>query len=255
MCGGTVCLLKVLYVPEFYKNIISGHKLLQNEAYKLVVSHKQASLINTSNNNTIRMPLQNNPNPLWYLHATRTEVGPVRPLINKIPYPNRDDQEEHGEVLNLKVANQVRNHKAQVKRLQEPPGAPRKGNTPQMDINIAHARMAHANEGIIRKTLMASGIQVTGTLQACGPCSLYKAKAKVLPKSASQAQFRGQRLHLDLSGPYSTTVTGDTYWVKIKDNYSKMSWNIFCKAKHFVPSILDQKLHQLSALHIPVKFL
>jgi transposase InsO family protein len=80
-------------------------------------------------------------------------------------------------------------------------------------------------------------------------------KGKILPKTASQAQFRGQRLHLDLSGPYSSTVTGEIYWVKIKDSYSKMSWNIFCKAKYLVPSILGQKLHQLKALHIPVKFL
>jgi hypothetical protein len=56
-CGGIVQLLKILYAPEFYKHIISGHKLLQNESYRLVVCRQQASLINTSNNNTIRMPL------------------------------------------------------------------------------------------------------------------------------------------------------------------------------------------------------
>jgi hypothetical protein len=253
-CGGTIHLLKVLYVPEFYKNIISGYKLLQNETYKLVVSHTQASLINTETYNKIHMPLQCNPKPLWYLHAHRVEPSTSKLEFNKTTYPDhsKDISDDFKEVLNLKLMNTISNHKSQVKRLQAPNDTTQRLKVPSMDINVAHARMAHANEVVLRKTLMKAGILATGTLQSCAPCNLYKAKAKTVPKSATKAQFRGQRIHMDLSGPYNTTVTGDTYWVKFKDHYSKMSWNVFCKSKAMVPSILDQKLKQFTALDIHV---
>ena len=124
-----------------------------------------------------------------------------------------------------------------------------------MDINIAHARMAHANEEVLRKTLMQANIKPTGNLLSCGPCKLHKAKMKAIPKSASSALHSGERLHMDLSGPYHGTITKDVYWVKFKDQFSKMNWNIFCKAKSSVPSILEQKLKQFAALNIRIRYL
>ena len=185
-CGGVACLLGVLYVPEFYKNIISGQKLLQNEAYKLVVSHREAQLINTMNDNKICMPLQRNPNPLWYLNAIR--VPPSKETTGRVsllPPGRAKKDDDFKEVLNLKVLNYINNTKKQVNRLTGTPTQPHKATTPNLDINIAHGRLAHAHEGTIRKTLAASGITATGSMLSCGPCNLYKAKARALPKTAT----------------------------------------------------------------------
>ena len=120
VCEGIVRLLKVLYVPEFYKNIISGHKLLQNDTYKLIVCNQRARLINTSNNDKIDMPLISDPNPLWYLYATREDPQTSVPQFNRRNYNSNDnnDNDDFNEVLNLKVINKVWNKKSQIQRVQ-----------------------------------------------------------------------------------------------------------------------------------------
>ena len=74
-----------------------------------------------------------------------------------------------------------------------------------LDINIAHGLLGHPDTKTV--TAMAkehAGWTLTGSVQPCGSCALAKARAKAIPKSTmTKATKPGERLFLDISGPYS----------------------------------------------------
>ena len=113
---------------------------------------------------------------------------------------------------------------------------------PIIDINTAHNKMAHADINLVRNTLQREGILPTGRTIPCAPCMLFKAKAKPIAKIATQATYPGERLHMDLSGPYTKNRIKEQYWIKFKDQYSKMSWDVFSPTKDTVPYHLESKL-------------
>jgi transposase InsO family protein len=65
----------------------------------------------------------------------------------------------------------------------------------------------------------------------------------------------GERLYIDTSGPLPKTLGGNNYWVKIKDQYSGMSWNSFVKQKLFIASVVLRQLQIFQGLKISVKFI
>ena len=87
--------------------------------------------------------------------------------------------------------------------------------------------MAHAHEPVIRQTMHKGGIKLTGTLMACGPCNLWKAQRKRLPKVSHPGYYPGERMFMDSSGPYAPTLGGNTTWIKFRDHHTKMNWNVF----------------------------
>ena len=87
-----------------------------------------------------------------------------------------------------------------------------------LDINSAHDIYGHIGEAALHSTLKAVGINASGSLKTCEGCSLAKAKAKPVSKlSTVKATDPGERLCVDISGPYKKSIIGSTYWILVVD--------------------------------------
>jgi transposase InsO family protein len=65
----------------------------------------------------------------------------------------------------------------------------------------------------------------------------------------------GERLYVDTSGPYDNKIINNQYWVRIYDQYSRMSWNAFTKEKSELPGVLEPFLIKFNGINNKVKFL
>ena len=97
----------------------------------------------------------------------------------------------------------------------------------------AHKLLGHPDE----KTTKANAKElkwklITNTMPLCGACSLAKAKAKGVPKTAKhKAEKPGDRLFVDISGPYKKSQAEASYWMLIVDDFSGKMWSSFMKKK------------------------
>lgn len=88
----------------------------------------------------------------------------------------------------------------------------------RLDINEAHDRMGDFGESMLRDTYADAGVTLTGTLKACDGCLRAKAKRKAILKvSATTATEPGERICVDISGPYSPSIRGSIYWGNMVD--------------------------------------
>jgi hypothetical protein len=88
----------------------------------------------------------------------------------------------------------------------------------RLDINEAHDRMGDFGESMLRDTNADAGVTLTGTLKACDGCLRAKAKRKAILKvSATTATEPGERICVDISGPYSPSIRGSIYWGNMVD--------------------------------------
>ena len=60
---------------------------------------------------------------------------------------------------------------------------------------------------------------------------------------------------MDLSGPYTKNRIKEQYWIKFKDQYSKMSWDVFSPTKDTIPYHLESKLIYFTKINRPIKYL
>jgi hypothetical protein len=96
---------------------------------------------------------------------------------------------------------------------------------------------------MLKTTLLHYGYKPIGFFNPCHSCMIYKAKRKSVIKFADLIVTKpGERLYIDTSGPLPKTLGGNNYWVKIKDQYSGMSWNSFVKQKLFIASVVLKQL-------------
>jgi hypothetical protein len=83
-----------------------------------------------------------------------------------------------------------------------------------MDINEAHAKYGHISEKALRATMQLVEVKPTGKLRSCDGCAMAKAKAtKVSKISTTRATIAGERLFVDISGPYKKSIVGSNYWI------------------------------------------
>ena len=65
-------------------------------------------------------------------------------------------------------------------------------------------------------------IILTGTKRTCNTCAYAKAKSRAVPKKTyNRSMKRGERLFVDISGPYKKSLVGSKYWVLIIDDFTK----------------------------------
>ena len=108
-----------------------------------------------------------------------------------------------------------------------------------LDINVAHGLLGHPDTRTVKAMAAKQGWTLTGTVKPCGSCALAKARAKAVPKSTlTKAKSPGERLFLDISGPYSDSLNQNKYWLRIVDDHTRFSWDCF--------------LHKKSGIHIPL---
>ena len=122
-----------------------------------------------------------------------------------------------------------------------------------MDINIAHDKFGHVNEELLRKTCKEANIKLTGKLKDCLGCLVSKARAKGVSKATNErSKVPGDRLFMDTSGPYSRSLGGNYYWLKIVDDASRKNWNYFMKNKNQVTEKLKQHLNLMKYKRIKI---
>jgi hypothetical protein len=93
-----------------------------------------------------------------------------------------------------------------------------------MDINEAHIRMGHQGETALRSILNHHWIKATGTIKDCISCMKWKGGNKRVSKlDVNPAEYPGERLRVDASGPLPLPQGRQGYWLKIKDAYSSYS--------------------------------
>ena len=108
-------------------------------------------------------------------------------------------------------------------------------------IDIAHDLLGHHPDTKMVTPMTANhGWTLTGMVKPCGSCALAKARAKAIPKSSmTKAKQPGERLFLDISGPYLDSLNQNKYcWLKIVDDYMWYSWDCFLPQKSGIRSIL-----------------
>ena len=87
-----------------------------------------------------------------------------------------------------------------------------------LDINIAHHLLGHPDTKTVTAMAAEHGWTLTGIVKPCGSCALSKARAKAIPKSTmTKAKQQGERLFLDILGPYLDALNQNKYWLKIVD--------------------------------------
>ena len=96
-----------------------------------------------------------------------------------------------------------------------------------LDINIAHGLLGHPDTKTVTAMAKEHGWTLTGSVQPCGSCALAKACAKVIPSKSTMTKAKkpGERLFLNILGPYLDYLNQNKYWLKIVDDYMRYSWD------------------------------
>jgi hypothetical protein len=110
----------------------------------------------------------------------------------------------------------------------QPKNATRRIQPKLMDINEAHQNFGHISERMLKITAQRDNWVLTGMLQPCSACLLYKASQRPVKKDTlMKATYPDERIHMDVSGPFPHTLGEHKYWVMFRDQYSGMAWNVF----------------------------
>lgn len=125
-----------------------------------------------------------------------------------------------------------------------------------LDINIAHGLLGHPDTRTVISMAKKEGWTLTGTIKPCGSCALAKARAKAIPKSTmTKATVPGERLFLDISGPYSDSLNQNKYWLRIVDDCTRYSWDCFLPRKTGIQDPLLKLVTMNKAAAKPCKYL
>jgi len=210
----------VHYVPRFKKHIISVPRLCK-DGYEITITDKECRIKTVEDGYIV---IQKAKDGMFYLDTQRinkrlavnaTEIEEDQDALHVIPPDDEDKSVEEQVQVEPKVKQKKR------VRFQE-----------CRDINELHDQMGHVSEQIIRRTMNHLGIGVAGKLKPCEACAIHKAKQKPVKKATSiRAEKVGERIFMDISGPFNPSMGGSTYWVLVVDDFSRMGFCGFLKAK------------------------
>jgi hypothetical protein len=125
-----------------------------------------------------------------------------------------------------------------------------------LDINIAHGLLGHPDTRTVKPMAARQNWTLIGTVQPCGSCALAKARAKAVPKTTmTKARSPGERLFLDISGPFSDSLNSNRYWLCIVENNTRFCWDSFLPRKSGIHVPLEALLIANKAAGKPCKYL
>src|SRR5436190_19089600 len=106
----------------------------------------------------------------------------------------------------------------------------------KLSIDIWHRRMAHLNPQVVyylAKYGMVTGLEIqpNGELGPCNGCAEGKHPQAPFPKKGSRAGEPLERLHMDLQGPFSQSLSDFRCSLAIVDCCTRLGWKIYLKAK------------------------
>jgi hypothetical protein len=182
--GATIKLERVQVVPGMVKNIISTG-CIAKAGNKVVMEGTQLTVTNMQGKSfTAEMDERST---LYHLRARML----MRHEVNSVLTQSSD---------NIESGDPPKEVKAPVKKL--------------IDINDAHQLYGHLNYGLLKPMLQNRGYVVVDNGKnkwVCEPCAYAKARAKNTMKETScKASVKGERLFMDISGPYKMALTGSS---------------------------------------------
>lgn len=216
----------VQVVPGFVKNVISLGRLPE-AGYKIHFEGNDLQIEAPSGHQTV---VTKNDEGLYYLNASVAHRHEVHPTLIE-----EDDL----------VPTQM-------------PKKPTKKQK-QIDINDAHELYGHLNHGILQPLLTTRGYIVHDggkNKKTCEACAYAKAKAKGVSKTTHlKATEKGERLFLDISGPYKMSLKGSKYWLLIVDDKTRKAWSFFVKTKAEARRATAALLTLLKGARVVTKYL
>jgi transposase InsO family protein len=69
-----------------------------------------------------------------------------------------------------------------------------------------------------------------------------------------KATYPGERIHMDVAGPFPNTLGAHRYWVIFKDQYSGMAWNVFIPSRTKVYEVTKDKLYYFAGSKKKIKY-
>ena len=265
-CGAQVKLTDVLVIPSFAKNIISGSKLVKGNNQQVQINEDGVRILNKD---SILYMLYNPSTRLWYMNGIRLPEDKL--LLNTVNTSLLCNKEEPTSISTTSPMNSENNElcvsftsKSSIQSVMDQESILNqstgdnlnKQQQIKININDAHQKFGHINERLLRSSMGKYGYKVFGTFVPCHACMLFKAKRRAVAKLTLIVATRpGERIHIDTSGPFPSTLGGHQYWVKIKDQFSGMSWNSFVKQKSEVSNVLLRKLRVFKGIGIQVSYL
>ena len=139
---------------------------------------------------------------------------------------------------------------------------------PKMDtlnINVAHHQWGHHGEARLRGMASSRGMRLVGKLKECDACGAVKAKAASIPKSTNsdkKAKDIGERLFVDITGPFPLTATrwhkairNKLYWYGISDQYSGKMLTAFQFSKDNLVKLVDETFKYFKGQDKKVEYL
>jgi hypothetical protein len=92
-----------------------------------------------------------------------------------------------------------------------------------LDINVAHRLWGHKGKAVMAKTAKNQNVTLKGTLVACEGCGLATASQKAVSQTTNtKAKKICERILIDGTGPFNTTITGNGYWYQVIDDMSRI---------------------------------
>ena len=125
-----------------------------------------------------------------------------------------------------------------------------------IDYNTAHSILGHIGKSSLEKTVKNIGWKLSGHLSTCESCAKAKAIAKGVSKTGSEIEQKpGDRMYVDISGPYPTTVGGSKYWVMAVDGHSRMKFSGFITRKSEIAKFVEGILGKMKTFGHKVKLI
>jgi hypothetical protein len=192
-------------IPAFAKKIISGTKL--NEKGNRIVMDGKDSYI--ENGRGQRVKLIRRPDGMIGSgqEANNIEQGGKKKvkfadkLIETHPSKRAKSVDESGELKT--VLKKTTKYK-----------------TKTVSMDVLHTLWGHASEKYVKATAGKFGIKISGKLSPCFGCAQAKARQKNTAKlPITPATKPGERMFLDLSGPFEKSIAGSKYWLKMVDEF------------------------------------
>jgi hypothetical protein len=216
-----------LVVPGFAKNIISVGRLIK--AGNKVYTEGTSMIIENPHGGKITVE-QDEETCLYYLDAS--SVG-------------RHEAEAYNTLMENN--NEIEELDEQKKK---------KEKKKEIDINNAHELYGHVSHGILKPLLTTRGYVVVNTKKQCEACAFAKAKAKGVSKTTLlKAHEKGERLFMDISGPYKMSLKGSKYWLLIVDDKTRKAWSFFVQSKSEAKKATETLLQLLKGAKVVTKYL
>lgn len=230
-----VKLNNVKVVPGIAKNIISIGQLI-NAGNSIQIGSGQMILRNPGGNKIL---IEKRNETLYYLEAKQVNLNSSSGEAYSLSNSSSNTKEDTSGWTKVETKKKKSSKFKQV-----------------IDINDAHELYGHVSEGPLKASLLERNYVIIGDRKHCEACAFAKAKAKGVTKTPKKpAEAKGERLYLDISGPYKKTVKGSQYWVLIVDDKTRKAWSFFIPKKSEVKRVTESLLLLLKGANVIVKYI